>query len=170
MPVKMRWTQLTYSLQQAPCKTFSIMQEAFRSIIKKSNFKITGLHSHRMETFFSNQKYNSSPLSNRFSKLNSVFHLSTYSDMMNIETFLSIMLVIHIAGGTIALLSGLVAMLTEKGSKLHRLAGKIYFGGMTSYTNIATCSTSSFDFKLCPNPVVVMSDAFFQTSFISKAV
>ncbi|MFM9840317.1 MAG: hypothetical protein ACKVOQ_18770 [Cyclobacteriaceae bacterium] len=51
---------------------------------------------------------------------------------MTTEKFLSIMLVLHIAGGTIALISGLVAMLTAKGSKPHRLAGKIYFGGMTA--------------------------------------
>lgn len=42
------------------------------------------------------------------------------------------MLFMHIAGGTVALVSGLVAMLTEKGGKAHRLAGKIYFGGMTA--------------------------------------
>lgn len=42
------------------------------------------------------------------------------------------MLILHIAGGTIALISGLIAMLTQKGSKPHRLAGKIYFGGMTA--------------------------------------
>jgi len=42
------------------------------------------------------------------------------------------MLVLHVAGGTVALLSGLVAMLTKKGSPPHRLAGKIYFGGMTA--------------------------------------
>lgn len=42
------------------------------------------------------------------------------------------MLVIHIAGGTIALISGLVAMLTLKGSKVHRLSGKIYFWAMTA--------------------------------------
>lgn len=42
------------------------------------------------------------------------------------------MLFMHIAGGTVALISGLVAMLTEKGGKAHRLAGKIYFGGMTA--------------------------------------
>lgn len=51
---------------------------------------------------------------------------------MNIEKILSVMLVMHIAGGTIALISGLVAMLTLKGSKTHRLAGKIYFWGMTA--------------------------------------
>ncbi len=42
------------------------------------------------------------------------------------------MLLIHIAGGTIALISGLVAMLTLKGGNAHRLAGKIYFWGMTA--------------------------------------
>lgn len=42
------------------------------------------------------------------------------------------MLMVHIAGGTIALISGLVAMVTLKGSKPHRLAGKIYFWGMTA--------------------------------------
>jgi uncharacterized membrane protein len=51
---------------------------------------------------------------------------------MTTEKILSLMLVLHIAGGTIALISGLVAMLTAKGSKLHRLAGKIYFNGMTA--------------------------------------
>jgi len=51
---------------------------------------------------------------------------------MNTEKFLSLMLVLHIAGGTISLLSGLVAMLTLKGSKVHRTAGKIYFWGMTA--------------------------------------
>jgi uncharacterized membrane protein len=51
---------------------------------------------------------------------------------MDIEKFLSGMLVMHIAGGTIALISGLVAMLTLKGSKVHRLAGKIYFWAMTA--------------------------------------
>jgi len=51
---------------------------------------------------------------------------------MNIEKILSGMLVIHIAGGTVALMSGLVAMLSLKGSKTHRLAGKIYFWAMTA--------------------------------------
>jgi uncharacterized membrane protein len=51
---------------------------------------------------------------------------------MEIEKLLSGMLVLHIAGGTIALISGLVAMFTLKGSKIHRLAGKIYFWAMTA--------------------------------------
>ena len=51
---------------------------------------------------------------------------------MNTERFLTLMLVVHISGGTTALVSGLVAMLAIKGSKIHRLAGKIYFFGMTA--------------------------------------
>jgi len=46
--------------------------------------------------------------------------------------FLRIVLVLHIIGGFIALVSGLIAMLTRKGGRLHRLNGKIYFGGMTA--------------------------------------
>jgi len=42
------------------------------------------------------------------------------------------MLVLHIAGGTIALISGLISMLAVKGSQAHKLAGKIYFWGMTA--------------------------------------
>jgi uncharacterized membrane protein len=51
---------------------------------------------------------------------------------MEIEKILSLVLVLHVAGGTVALISGLVTMLTVKGSRPHRLAGKIYFGGMTA--------------------------------------
>jgi uncharacterized membrane protein len=51
---------------------------------------------------------------------------------MNIENFLSMMLLFHIAGGTVALLSGLVAMFALKGGSMHRTAGKIYFWGMTA--------------------------------------
>jgi uncharacterized membrane protein len=36
----------------------------------------------------------------------------------------------HICAGTIALLSGVIAMLTRKGSKLHRRAGLVYVVGM----------------------------------------
>ena len=42
------------------------------------------------------------------------------------------MLVVHIAGGVIALLAGLVSIFSVKGSSTHRLVGKIYFVGMTA--------------------------------------
>jgi uncharacterized membrane protein len=47
------------------------------------------------------------------------------------KTFLLIMLGLHIAAGTLALLAGPVAMVAAKGHKLHRQSGRIYFYGMT---------------------------------------
>lgn len=38
--------------------------------------------------------------------------------------------VIHIAGGTVGLISGLVAVATRKGGAVHRTAGTIFFGAM----------------------------------------
>ena len=52
--------------------------------------------------------------------------------MNQIETFLRVMLWVHIAGGTSALITGLGAMLTKKGSNLHRKFGKVYFWSMTA--------------------------------------
>lgn len=51
---------------------------------------------------------------------------------MNFELFLRATLIIHIAGGTAALVSGLVAMLTQKGGRAHRRAGIVYFAGMSA--------------------------------------
>ncbi len=48
------------------------------------------------------------------------------------ENIISAFLIFHVAGGATSLISGLVAMLTQKGGKIHRLAGKIYFWGMTA--------------------------------------
>lgn len=46
--------------------------------------------------------------------------------------FLHIVLILHILGGFSALATGALAMLTRKGGRVHRLNGKIYFGGMTA--------------------------------------
>jgi hypothetical protein len=51
---------------------------------------------------------------------------------MNYALYLRIMLIIHVAGGTAALVSGLIAMLTRKGGTAHTRAGKVYFWGMTA--------------------------------------
>lgn len=51
---------------------------------------------------------------------------------MNFELFLRATLIVHIAGGTAALVSGLVAMLTQKGGRAHRRAGIVYFAGMSA--------------------------------------
>jgi len=48
------------------------------------------------------------------------------------ELFLRITLILHIIGGFMALLTGGLAMLSKKGSQVHRTNGKIYFGGMTA--------------------------------------
>ena len=51
--------------------------------------------------------------------------------MNSLESFLHIILWLHIAGGTLALMAGLGAMLTKKGSPIHRKFGKVYFWSMT---------------------------------------
>src|SRR3954465_7103927 len=52
--------------------------------------------------------------------------------MNQTESILRAVLWIHIAGGTIALITGLGAMLTNKGGALHRKFGKAYFWSMTA--------------------------------------
>jgi hypothetical protein len=52
--------------------------------------------------------------------------------MNQIELILRAVLWIHIAGGTLALITGLGAMLTSKGSILHRKFGKAYFWSMST--------------------------------------
>ena len=45
---------------------------------------------------------------------------------------MQILLPIHILAGTIALVSALLAVLTEKGKRLHLISGRTYFFGMTA--------------------------------------
>jgi uncharacterized membrane protein len=52
--------------------------------------------------------------------------------MNQIEIFLRVMLWVHIAGGASALINGMGAMLTKKGSTIHRTFGKAYFWSMTA--------------------------------------
>jgi uncharacterized membrane protein len=60
-----------------------------------------------------------------------IFSSITHTNMTSKEIIAGF-LVIHIAGGTTALMSGLFSMLSQKGGKAHRLAGKIYFAGMSA--------------------------------------
>jgi uncharacterized protein (DUF2141 family)/uncharacterized membrane protein len=46
------------------------------------------------------------------------------------ETLFKSLLALHIAGGTSALITGAVAMLTRKGGRQHRMAGSVYFWSM----------------------------------------
>jgi len=43
-------------------------------------------------------------------------------------------LIFHVAVGTVSLLSGSTALLTKKGGKVHRKAGKVYYYGMYAVT------------------------------------
>ncbi|HEY0612595.1 MAG TPA: hypothetical protein VGD35_23125 [Chitinophaga sp.] len=47
------------------------------------------------------------------------------------EKLFSATLIFHIAGGTLSLLSGLLAIVTRKGGRLHRAGGKVFFAAMT---------------------------------------
>ncbi|KAA2245069.1 hypothetical protein F0L74_03655 [Chitinophaga agrisoli] len=47
------------------------------------------------------------------------------------EKLLTITLVLHIAGGTLSLLAGLVSLITSKGRRAHRVSGNLFTAGMT---------------------------------------
>ena len=47
------------------------------------------------------------------------------------EKLLPVLMITHISGGTLALLSGIIPMVVNKGNKAHRLFGKVFFMGMT---------------------------------------
>lgn len=49
---------------------------------------------------------------------------------MSLETCIQILIIIHASFGGIALLSGLVAIIVKKGSKLHKQSGKVFFYSM----------------------------------------
>ena len=53
-----------------------------------------------------------------------------YIKFKNENEMMQILLIIHILAGTIALLSAIVAILSEKGKKLHVLSGRTYFWAM----------------------------------------
>lgn len=44
----------------------------------------------------------------------------------------TVMLIVHIIGGIMAMVTGLVSMLNRKGASQHRLTGKLFFAGMTA--------------------------------------
>ncbi|QSE96675.1 DUF2306 domain-containing protein [Fulvivirga lutea] len=58
---------------------------------------------------------------------------------------LRILAITHVAAGIISLVTGLIAMTTQKGGKLHRKSGKVYFYAMT-YVFISAVFLSSIKF------------------------
>ena len=71
------------------------------------------------------------------------------------QTIYSAFLGLHIAGGFLALAIGLVAMFTAKGSKAHKMSGKIYVWGMT-----AACGSAFYMAIAKPNPFLLMIGVF----------
>lgn len=51
--------------------------------------------------------------------------------------FFQLLLILHISGGTISLLLGLVIMLSKKGGKVHQKIGRIYFYAMLTAALVA---------------------------------
>ena len=51
----------------------------------------------------------------------------------------ALVLVLHISGGSVGILSGTVALLARKGSSTHRLAGNIFFVAMLTMSGIGAC-------------------------------
>jgi uncharacterized membrane protein len=47
------------------------------------------------------------------------------------EKYIPWLMIAHIAGGTLSLISGILPMVVTKGNNIHRLFGKIFFFGMT---------------------------------------
>ena len=71
------------------------------------------------------------------------------------KTLFTLFLIIHIAGGGTSLIAGFIAMMIEKGSPLHRKAGKFFFWGMT-----AACAAAVYLSVAHPNPFLLMIAVF----------
>lgn len=78
---------------------------------------------------------------------------------MNFHSIDGILRILHVSAGAIALLTGLLAIVTRKGKKAHNLVGMTYFGAMTAIfitaipiaipkTNIFLLAVSVFSFYL----------------------
>lgn len=78
------------------------------------------------------------------------------------QLLFKVFLAVHIVAGTTALLSGPFAMLTKKGSKQHRLSGKIYVWSMAVVTGAAIYLAIAHN-----NPFLLMVAVFSIHSIIS---
>ena len=72
------------------------------------------------------------------------------------ENFLKIDLYLHIAAGTVALITGMIAIFAQKGGLVHRKAGQWYFLAM-----IAVCVTALIRFRLSPSIIFLTMIAIF---------
>jgi len=51
----------------------------------------------------------------------------------------ALILILHISGGSVGIVSGIVALLARKGSLLHRRAGNVFFVAMLTMSGIGAC-------------------------------
>lgn len=69
---------------------------------------------------------------------------------MNTDTpaWLLPFVIAHVAGGGVGILSGGVAILTRKGDRIHRAAGKVFFVAMLIMSGLAAVIAAAFNQKL----------------------
>ena len=65
----------------------------------------------------------------------------------------NLILFLHIAGGTIGIISGAVALLSRKGGRLHRIAGTIFLGSMLIMATIGAVTSPFLPVPSMPNVV-----------------
>ena len=53
----------------------------------------------------------------------------------------NLILFLHIAGGTLGIISGAVALLSRKGGRMHRLAGKVFLVSMLTMATIGAAAS-----------------------------
>lgn len=68
----------------------------------------------------------------------------------------NVLLVLHILGGSLALISGIPAMLARKGSKLHSQSGLFYFSSM-AFTGVSGLLLALLSFNLFLFPISIFT-------------
>ena len=78
-----------------------------------------------------------------------ILHISPESSIL-IRAAATTILVLHISGGIVGLLSGAAALVARKGSRLHRIAGNAFFVSMLTMSAIGACVSPFLDKTLDP--------------------
>lgn len=78
-------------------------------------------------------------------------------------------LILHIAGGVIGILTGWIAIASRKGQRLHRLSGKTFFVAMFVSYLIAACTAPFLESGTRPNTIAGILALYLLLSGISAA-
>src|SRR5471032_1354733 len=65
----------------------------------------------------------------------------------------NLILFLHIAGGTVGIISGVVALVSRKGGRLHRVAGTVFFVSMLIMATIGAVTSPFLPVPSMPNVV-----------------